>query len=88
MYFQPNPLTQKDWNIEGVDWRGRKPTHFQPNPLTQKDWNWLNEILPDGDYVLPTKSIDSEGLKLVSLLNSLKRLIFFQPNPLTQKDWN
>ena len=37
--FQPNPLTQKDWNIFSSRVLPFLKFDFQPNPLTQKDWN-------------------------------------------------
>ena len=38
---------------------------FQPNPLTQKDWNNLGNPVHKPAARLPTKSIDSEGLKQI-----------------------
>ena len=37
--FQPNPLTQKDWNNILPLVLLSLMQYFQPNPLTQKDWN-------------------------------------------------
>ena len=37
--------------------------NFQPNPLTQKDWNIHNHHIEQQCWLLPTKSIDPEGLK-------------------------
>ena len=43
---------------------------FQPNPLTQKDWNYSLFWIRHTINRLPTKSIDPEGLKLVSIRRS------------------
>ena len=61
--FQPNPLTQKDWNWVRIRLKSSKKASFQPNPLTQKDWNLRNGDLSQRESYLPTKSIDPEGLK-------------------------
>ena len=74
--------TRHSGNVHGVT------EFFQPNPLTQKDWNAAWPSLSSSWPALPTKSIDSEGLKRLLSRFSTSLALIFQPNPLTQKDWN